>query len=73
VACGDDLGNALRVTFGNSTRYEECGPHRFTLEKGQQFGHRDLRSIGALRKDTRLVGVLRVIADPNLLGIEVET
>src|SRR4029079_17100683 len=68
----DDRANAVRVAFRDAARNEERRANVVPLQEVEDQRHRDLRAVGSLGEDAGAVRVLRVLADPDLLRVEVE-
>jgi hypothetical protein len=72
VASGDDLLDSFRVVLGDAAGHEERRRHLVAGEQVEDQRHSNLGAVDALREDARPPGVLRVVGDPDLLGVEVE-
>src|SRR5205814_431064 len=72
VALIDDLANAVGMSFRDAARHEERRADPVPAQDVEDQGDADLRTVRSLGEDARLVRVLRVLADPDLLRVEVE-
>jgi hypothetical protein len=67
-----DLTHPLRIPLADAPRDEERLPQAVAGEQVEDQRHGDLGAVRALGEDPGPLGVGRVVADPDLLRIEVE-
>ncbi len=72
VPGGEDVADPVTVAFGVTAGNIERGRHAVPIQQVEEQRDGDLRAVGALRQHTRPVGVGRILAEPHLLGVEVE-
>ena len=72
VALLKDAPHFVGVALGYATRDKERRRQPLLGKQGEDQLDGDLRAVRALREDTGTRGVGRILADPHLLGVEVE-